>query len=818
MFCSNCGNELAEGARFCSACGTRIAGEAPHPMHEHKKEGFMDKMSAQAQEKTVAPKSEAFGMDWEREEHQPKKTSGVSFDWSSVIDEGHKKPVVDVKSPWETGRDDTVGGEFADAFRGAVRRESLEENIFREAAVPEKEERSRTLNYIEMMQQEKAAAASAVKAPASVDDGEEFDYHETILPESERENTQGYADMKRDIIAELARPAEEKKEAPAAARSEFDEQLAYIRERRQTQAAALTPEPPQTFTVRPIADEEELAEKEAAEAMPVAGGNELDAELAAILGNGSGFMAEPAEETESVTMPMPELQAEPETMPEAEAEDLFATPAEFAAADDEEDEDGAEDEYLDYAPRRRTTRTQVFADNYLDDESEDEEDEEEAAFTFGGEDTAEEAETDAAFAPAEAAAPLAAEEDSVEEVESEIEALQRRLAELLGQKEEEPTAIPKKETLTVEDLVADAPAGDEGDGYDAFELGDEEPVMPEEEFVEEPSAAATEAEDVVFASPVEAESVDLSEYGITEAEPQAPVAAEPNELHTGEFEMETPNAISSLDDELASLGFDVYDQPEAVEEAGMLFTEASTDVGAEAIAEAADAAAETEAMAAGVGDAMSIDELEKDLFGADYEGEDLEATRKIEKFYTLYRKNEEFQKLLDEEYDKLQAGSADYTLMDGVLAEYEEEIPAEKEAEAAVQAEAAVEAAEAEEAKAEQIAAGVKAEAEKLERARAQAEAAEKASAEAVQAAAVAPAVSAAVQDAPVPVEEDEEESKGGVLTVIAVIVAVLLVLLLVVILILNFAPDSRIAQYISETIGRFTNFAALTDDTELLL
>ena len=55
-------------------------------------------------------------------------------------------------------------------------------------------------------------------------------------------------------------------------------------------------------------------------------------------------------------------------------------------------------------------------------------------------------------------------------------------------------------------------------------------------------------------------------------------------------------------------------------------------------------------------------------------------------------------------------------------------------------------------------------------------------------------------------------------LTVIAVIVAILLVLLLVVILILNFAPDSGIAQQISGIIGKFTNFASLGDKSELLL
>lgn len=49
---------------------------------------------------------------------------------------------------------------------------------------------------------------------------------------------------------------------------------------------------------------------------------------------------------------------------------------------------------------------------------------------------------------------------------------------------------------------------------------------------------------------------------------------------------------------------------------------------------------------------------ENDLTGP-LPGAEAEATRKIDKFYTLYRKNEEFQKLLDEEYEKFkEAGSS----------------------------------------------------------------------------------------------------------------------------------------------------------------
>lgn len=35
MFCSNCGNEVAEGAKFCSVCGARLSLDAEPSVHEH---------------------------------------------------------------------------------------------------------------------------------------------------------------------------------------------------------------------------------------------------------------------------------------------------------------------------------------------------------------------------------------------------------------------------------------------------------------------------------------------------------------------------------------------------------------------------------------------------------------------------------------------------------------------------------------------------------------------------------------------------------------------------------------------------------------
>lgn len=76
-------------------------------------------------------------------------------------------------------------------------------------------------------------------------------------------------------------------------------------------------------------------------------------------------------------------------------------------------------------------------------------------------------------------------------------------------------------------------------------------------------------------------------------------------------------------------------------------------------------------------DAVAISDLEKQIFSTETI-EDAE-TKKIDKFYTLYRKNEEFQRLLDEEYEKLQ--QEELERRQGIPQE-DARIKAQKEAEA----------------------------------------------------------------------------------------------------------------------------------------
>ncbi len=191
---------------------------------------------------------------------------------------------------------------------------------------------------------------------------------------------------------------------------------------------------------------------------------------------------------------------------------------------------------------------------------------------------------------------------------------------------------------------------------------------------------------------------------------------------------------------------------------------------------------------------MSLEKMENDIFGASPDEDDLEATRKIDKFYTLYRKNEEFQKLLDEEYNKLQGGDIDDDVQDSIDA-----ILGRSDAAAAAVSDSTSEGIPA---------AQPVMETPEIPVTPVQAPASN-------DAAFAKAANEAAVKESRKKVkkkkaETEEYSGKGGsILTVIAIVVAVLLVVLLAIILILNFMPESGIAQSLNEIIGNYTNFFA---------
>ena len=301
----------------------------------------------------------------------------------------------------------------------------------------------------------------------------------------------------------------------------------------------------------------------------------------------------------------------------------------------------------------------------------------------------------------------------------------------------------------------------------------EEPAVVDEPVavVEEPAAVVDEPAVVVDESEVEAPQLIIDEPSIDELVINAPATPEP--------------------------------APEA-EEAPTLIIDAP-----ELTVEAPEEAPKKES------DALSIEELEQDLFGAVASpSAEVEATKKIDKFYTLYRKNEEFQRLLDEEYNKLKAAGG--TAPEPAVPETAPEVKAE----AAAPAPAEVKVKKVEDATIYQDF-DLEKEAARL---RAEQEAAENSAdagkvalgAAAVGAAAVAaekiPAAGSGKTTDDTQIEYEEVDKGGGCLTVLAVIIAILLIVLLGVILVLNFMPDSSIALRIDSIIENITSHFTAVD------
>lgn len=856
MFCSNCGNEVAEGAKFCSVCGARLSLDAEPSVHEHTAFSSSNREGNMMDKRESSTKFDFnFGSEDLEIKEPKKKTSSVSFDWSSVIEESHKKPTKKIRSPWETtGIDDEEAEAVTQSFSSvnndwdrhktaepthkAEETDSLEEILKRDSAAAPASGHGRTMNFIEVMKQEKEEREKAAKEAEEASVSADSDFSESILPNEEREHTQGYTELKDDIVAELEKQASEMDEKEVshrldAASADFDE---YLNARRKSHEEVFQAEPPHNFvddmvhvSAADTRDEFKLPE------------DEFETELSAFIGNHEDADKEDAHADKS-------------------DDDLFNFDVDIEDTDEDEE---TVSQYLDYVKPSRVSRAQERAEAEefdFDDEDEDDDDEPE---TFSYDELTEdnkEPETDYDLEP---------ETESTEEVDDfafgddDIDVPYEEPVNYSELYMDEETEKPEKPVASDTAEVVDSHKGSEEPVTEATTEASEtpadskapaatevaaepvsepatgtaskpslaEPVAVASETVEASSAPAEKAEDAELAAAKAIENeianlqkrlaellgkdtsdtVELPARDVVSAEElvQEPVQ-EKAEAKTEATATKTGarSDLTSLEAELAALGFDTIDD-EPDEEADMLFS-------AEDVADANTSAVEESNEDLNQEEVMSIDDLQKDLFGTDVDDAGMEATRKIDKFYTLYRKNEEFQQLLDEEYKKLQDGSADYTLMEDVLADYQDEEETE---------ETPVEAHH------ETVEVAVKAESAKLEAAKKDAGSELSNSANVTEpitaattlvsspAQAAVNTASKASSVAPSVVDDDDEESrKGGVLTVIAVIVAILLVLLLVVILILNFAPDSSVAQRISEVIGKFTNFASLGDNSELLL
>ena len=367
-----------------------------------------------------------------------------------------------------------------------------------------------------------------------------------------------------------------------------------------------------------------------------------------------------------------------------------------------------------------------------------------------------------------------------------------------------------------------------------------EEVAPVEEAVEEVVEEAAPAEDIVEEVVEEAAPVEEAVEEVVEE--AAPVEEtyeeavedlylqdfEPFERAPREFKDEPEEAVEEVVEEAApveEIVEEVVEEAAPVEEIVEEVVEEAAPV-EEAVEEMAEEAApvEEEATMPKKTDALSLEELERDLFGDNLAEEaEAEETKKIDKFYTLYRKNEEFQRLLDEEYEKLKHG--------GGLTEEEKaavdavpkmaDVEAAKAAAAAAPVAAAVGAVAAEVIPVENKKAYRQVEDETIYMSKEELDAKLKAEAAAIAAAKTpeeVPADKAAKKKAEkkakknVEVEYEDVESGSKFLTVLAVIIALILIVLLAVILILQIAPDSGIAAWIDSLIESIASSSGLVE------
>ena len=900
MFCSNCGNKIADGAKFCSVCGAKVASTGLESATEHPVKNRNQQAAGETKTAKSADHGFSMNLDWDDSDtHAPKRKSEVAFDWSSVVDDrnSRRRPRKEVRSPWEDYSDEfeSVPNRSASSgtssYRAPEKKTSLEEELF--GKEEPSRDRSRTMNFIDVLKQEKDEQERAeyenLRKNVPADSFEDTAYperRESVLPESQREYTQGYTDLKDDIIAEM-----DKRDGAAT----FEEQLAKIRaEREEARKQEVAPEKPQNFVedseqefdriLSGMKSEKKRAPKQDNLESIFSGGSNIfedEAPKAPEKADRNAVFHDYEDSFTSVDTPSVEdeydnirlnhLADEGEQEPEQEAaakpaekgsyddfffgeDDVELNPAEL---DDESEEENVAagidlfgddltpeepakeesdvedayagfDEYLDYVPKRRASRAaRVEEPDDLDDDDED----------FSLDDAAEEetpvketpATVEAAEAPAESAAeaPAAPSTDEKEAVDDEIAALQKKLEMLLKQKSGEAAEeAPKEPAVEVEATpVETTPAETAPEEVPAAEVLAEETAEVESETPAD-DAGVDEYNDGAMDFDLEAELDNLS----APKEPEAPQAEESYsdsymdgiaDQNTGvQNDDVTPvlniqdavnndaaadsafaeNEQLDLDKELAQLGFDlgVDTTPEEPKEEEIFFNAETIDTGGNKGSDTVVLPSEdilNQAAAAKDQNSMSLEDLENDIFGGAPDADDLEATRKIDKFYTLYRKNEEFQKLLDAEYSKLQGEDIDDDVTDAMnsILGTQPEAPVQEAPQASQMQSQMQEAAPQENPSSMSLSAAVNA-------------AAPAAPAEAVQETGKKAKKKKAKK---VKEEADYDEKGGSVLTVIAIVVAVLLVVLLGIILILNFAPESGIAQTLNEVIGNYTNFFA---------
>ena len=716
MFCSNCGSQLVDGAKFCSECGAKVA----RPEPEFRTFAGIDFSEPETAEKTfeAAPAPE----------EKPVREK-VSFDWSNVVDEPHKKEIPDIKSPWGTTGNIDEKELFAEMSNPGGKSRTMS---FIDVLKAEKEERERAaadkaIEYTEVLHFDQDLGPfeeiQGVKLAPLYDDVDEpikspFDAPEFKEPEPAAEDEPRFEEGPAPLESnDLGEPDESELKLSRETIAQFDEFVKSFEKE-----AGIAEEP--------VFEEPAVAEPVFEEPSVSAPKFELPDFLKKIADFGKDDEPE-IEETEEEPFqtdepPVIELEDEPEEEPEAEPEaevpeeePVFEEPK-YDEAEPAETEDGSmEDLYLELDESETTGKfgTRFDLNKYEEEDDEDEDEEEDEDDGIDEDELFKEMEETAPEKPSMTIAPPA-------DKESEIEALRKRLAELTGvdmyapedleeaadledledepeeepedilfdepgddiftepeEEEEESESKPENETFAfeveitpeVDELFANLEPASKAaiadlaftpvvtpeldELFDSLKPASAAAEIPAEPAIEEPEPAA-EPEPVVEAEPEPAVE-DLYLQDEPEERPAMPKAptirldgSEPvTEPPTPEFDVEIPEEI--ITEEVPDLFVEV-EEPAApvIEEVAE-----AEPVVEEVVEEAVEEPAAEEPAEEKETDALSLEELERDLFGEALDEEvEAEETKKIDKFYTLYRKNEEFQRLLDEEYEKLKHG------------------------------------------------------------------------------------------------------------------------------------------------------------------
>lgn len=675
VFCSNCGSPLAEGAKFCSECGTKV--------EETKVRDFESLEIEEPSNDTEILAGKPLGAEEAFD-------ARVSFDWSNVIDEPQKREIPQgIKSPWANTTDSIDEREI---FSEMTKSDDNDRTMrYIDVLKADKEERERaaldrSIEYTEVLEYDPeilggtkppklrmAPLYEDVDAPVKTPfddmgtDSPEDEYipsfeqpaRDEVKAEPEKEAAPAKFELPdflrkavgfgagKDEVVEIEReetvelPAEEPVvEEPVVEETVVEEtqtesaEDAYLDEDLYLELS----EPPRSDRISRIdahAAEYEEADDDDEADEPV-DEEELFTEMTEPEYKKTGMtIAAPADEEaeiEALKKRLAELtgtvEIDPELLKEAEVEETVEETVEEVVAPVEE-------------PAEEGSFEALGAD-----------------FTFEPEVTPQDDAMFAGLTPAsEPAAPIVEPEKEPTfddfmfepEVTPADDAMFAGLTPASELVAETPVVEPAPEPVAVAPVVEPAAEPTYGLSLDDEVTANVPPVVepvavPTPEPVIEPVAetpAESSAEDTLFAAFTPGEPEKFEEESpivgfapavteeVKEEEIEAPTAAEPAVISLDDFTAEEPATEPVVETPVV----EATPEPEPVVETP---------------------AAEPVVEEPKTTDAVSLEELEKDLFGNTV-GEETEAetTKKIDKFYTLYRKNEEFQRLLDEEYSRL---------------------------------------------------------------------------------------------------------------------------------------------------------------------